>query len=78
MKVDFSISDRFKLSTLLKRHFQNTKKIIPDANNNLEIQYSKKTKNLTKNEMLSLLSELGDDWNEKKVQRWFRAKRNLK
>ena len=67
------------IGSWLARQFniRNAKKIIPTPNPTLERQYVKSRK-LTRQDTLALLKELGPEWTERKVERWFRHKRNLK
>ena len=57
-------------------NIRNAKKIIPVKNATLESAYAKSRK-LTRDTTLHLLKELDSDWSERKVERWFRHKRNL-
>ena len=58
--------------------FQNAKKITPEKNQILEDFY-KKNKKPTDTDVKQLSFDLGSDkWNERKIQRWFRHRRNLK
>lgn len=57
---------------------QNAKKITPEKNQMLEDFY-KKNKKPTDTDVKQLSFDLGSDkWNERKIQRWFRHRRNLK
>ena len=66
------------LGTWLAQKFKirNVKKIVPVKNATLEAAYAKNRK-LTRDTTLQLLKELDSDWTERKVERWFRHKRNL-
>ena len=59
-----------------KFNIRNAKKIIPVKNSTLEAAYAKSRK-LTRDTTLNLLKELDSEWSERKVERWFRHKRNL-
>jgi len=57
-------------------NIRNAKKIVPTPNVTLERAYDKSRK-LKRETHVQLLKELGPDWSERKVERWFRHKRNL-
>merc|ERR1712128_276083 len=55
-------------------NIRNAKKIVPTPNVTLERAYDKSRK-LKRETHVQLLKELGPDWSERKVERWFRHKR---
>merc|ERR1711935_931678 len=57
-------------------NIRNAKKVVPTPNVTLERAYDKSRK-LKRETHVQLLKELGPDWSERKVERWFRHKRNL-
>ena len=63
---------------LYNNKFKNAKKVIPEKNQILEDFY-KNNKKPTDTDVKQLSFDLGSDkWNERKIQRWFRHRRNLK
>ena len=57
-------------------NIRNAKKIVPTPNVTLERAYAKSRK-LTRETQIELRDQLGPEWSERKIERWFRHKRNL-